>query len=477
MIDPATLPGLRFHTARDELRPTLGARQGAFGRIWLGQPFMPWQQLVADVLGELVPCDCSPGCIGKPAHPLGVVTVQRQAGKSHLALARTGERAMSRPGWRAWYTAQTGQHARDAFLKFNDEQIAGAPLEAVVHTLRGNGHEVMSWPNRSQLRPHPPTEQSLHSKQSDANDIDEAWAFGDDEGRLLMQAIAPTQLTRPHAQTVIWSAGGTAASTWLAGMVARGRAADPTLAYFEFAVPDELDVNDLDAMLHYHPAGPESGGWTVTRDGLAKLRTQLPDDDDFARAGGNRWTAIIGGAIDGRVWQAARWRDTIPADVPVAYGAARSADGSEAVLCAAALIDGRPVIELVDRWPAYGAAAEIRDRIGCELVTVAGTGAAAVLADDLQLLDGPVRVLTGRDEVAACGRLFDGLDALQIGIRQHEAFDAAVKIAGKRTVGHGGKAWAHTDAGSIAPMEAATWALSGLIHKPADHAPDWGWAE
>jgi hypothetical protein len=88
----------------------------------------------------------------------------------------------------------------------------------------------MKFPNLSQLRPHPPTEAALHGKQSDRNDIDEAWAFEEVRGKALMQAVAPTQLTRPHAQTFIWSAGGTAGSTWLADLVARGRGGDPGIA-------------------------------------------------------------------------------------------------------------------------------------------------------------------------------------------------------------------------------------------------------
>ena len=137
----------KFHTPRDESYPTRGRLAGGFATIWLGHPFMPWQQLVADVLGEYDPAT------GLPRYTLGVVTVQRQAGKSHLSMALRGERCLSVPGYRAWYTAQTGGDARDQFLKFHDDVVVGTPLDRVVRTLRGNGHEVMRWPNQSTIRP------------------------------------------------------------------------------------------------------------------------------------------------------------------------------------------------------------------------------------------------------------------------------------------------------------------------------------
>ena len=82
-----SLPSVRpkFATPRDPSRPTRGTRQGQFARIWLGQPFMPWQQQLADVAGELRPD-------GLPVYPMVVATLQRRAGKSHLCMARKGER-------------------------------------------------------------------------------------------------------------------------------------------------------------------------------------------------------------------------------------------------------------------------------------------------------------------------------------------------------------------------------------------------
>lgn len=452
------MPAPKFATKRDPSRPTLGTRQGKFARVWLGQPFMPWQQLVADVAGELRPD-------GNPAYPMVVVTVQRQAGKSHLAMAQTGERAFSRSRFRAWYTAQTGGDARDQFLKFDEEVVTGTALEAVVKTLRGNGHEVMKFPNGSQLRPHPPTETALHGKQSDRNDIDEAWAFDEEEGKLLLQAISPTQLTRPGAQTFIWSAGGTAASTWLASLVARGRAGDPTIAYFEWGIPDDADPEDLEVIAAHHPAY----GHTVTLDSLRAMRAQFGDDvPGWARAAGNRWTEVIGGAIRLDEWRASRHADPIPDDAPVGYGAARSADGSQVVVAAAAQVGDEVVCEVLDVLPVFGSAAAVKDWAGGESVAVDRSGPSASLADELDRLDAQLLPLGTREVSAACANVLDGIAARRYRFRQHPALDEAVRVAGTRAVGDGGKAWARVAAGApIAALEAVTNAAWSLTHREA----------
>lgn len=453
----------KFATKRDPSRPTRGTRQGQFARVWLGGELMPAQQYIADVAGELVR-DEETGLM-LPARSLVVVTEPRRAGKSHLAMAMRGERCFSVPNHRSWYTAQTGGDARDAFLKFG-EQIVDAPLGKVVRTLVGNGREVMKFPNLSTIRPHPPTEQALHGKECDDNDVDEAWAFSEEEGKALMQAIAPTQLTRPGAQTWIWSAGGTAESTWLAALVARGRAGDPSIAYFEAGIPDDADAEDLDVIAAHHPAY----GHTVTMQSLRSLRTQFGDDAaGWARAAGNRWTEVIGGAIGAATWATVRYTDPIPAGVPVGYGAARAEDGSHVAIAAAANIDGVVVVELVDVIPAHDAGKAVKAWAGGNDLVVDPSGPSAALVDDLVKARTPRLVQLGaRDSSAACAKFLDALPHRAYRFRPSEALDEAVKVAAKRRVGDGGYAWSRSTAGaSIAPLEAATNAAWAITHRRA----------
>lgn len=454
-VDIPGCPSPKFATARNPDAPTLGRLQGRFGEVWLGAPLMPWQQYVADVSGELRPD-------GRPRYKLVVCTVPRQAGKSHLAMSQVGERMVSVPNFRAWYTAQTGQDAADQFLKFADDVVAGTPLERVMRTKRGNGHQVMTAANGSTLRPHPPTEAAMHGKQSDRSDIDEGWAFPDFHGNQLLQAIAPTQLTRPMSQVFIWSAGGTAASTWLAELVARGRAGDPDMAFFEWGIPDDLDVNDLEAVASHHPAV----GHTMDLDAMRALRTLLTDDAEFARAAGNRWTEVIGGAIPPEQWRDAQHPAEMPEGV-TAWGVSRAGDGSHvAVAAATQLEDGRTLVELVDLLPSHGASGDIAALVGGDTVAVSRSGASAGVADSLALLPRvQLEQITTQAESAACQNVADALEARAWCVRPHQSLDDARQVVGKRRTTGGGFVWANTGEGSIAALEAATWATHALRHR------------
>lgn len=467
------MPAPKFATPRDESRPTRGPRQGRFADVWLRkpgrpQPFMPWQQLVADVAGELIE-DPESGLL-VPARSLVVVTLPRQAGKSHLSMSMIGERCMSRHDFRSWYTAQSGQDARDQFLKFYRENVKRTPLEKAVRTLIGNGREEMRWTNGSTLRPHPPSEEAMHGKQSDRNDIDEAWAFSELEGQNLMQAIGPTQLTRPGAQTWIWSAGGTTASTWLAELVARGRAGDPDMAYFEWGIPDDADAEDLDVVARHHPAV----GHTISRESLRALRNQFGKNDTagWARAAGNRWTEVIGGAIPAELYQAAKWIDPIPDGVKVGYGAATSADRTETVVAAAAEVAGHIVIEILDViGRPWGAAPQVAAWATDGQVAVDRVGPSASLADGLELERVDLVDFGTREATAAAANFLDGLEAGIIKIRPHPSIDAAVKVAVKRSTQDGAFLWARQSAGSsVAAIEAAGNAAFALGHRPVPAA-------
>lgn len=465
--DGELLPSPRFSTRRDSSRPTRGRLQAAFSDIWLQAPLMPWQRMVLDTGGELVQTDG----LWVPRYPIVLTTLQRQGGKSFVTMAKTGERAMSVPNYRAWYTAQTGQDARDQFLKFDQETIGDrGPLRSIVTTLKGNGHEAMRWPNGSTLRPHPPTEKALHGKQSDGNDVDEAWAFAEDEGKALMQAIAPTQLTRPQAQTWIWSAGGTPESTWLAGLIARGRDGDPGICYHEWAIPDDLDLADLESIARYHPAF----GHTVTLASIARLRANIPHDDEFARAAGNRWTDVIGGAIPTDVYLRARYADPIPDTAAVWLGAARSVDGVEVAVVAVALVGELMVAEVLDVMPAFACGEQVKfwsEATGTP-VALDVTGPGKVLLDDLTTAGCPVTPLAAADASVSVDQTLGALGARRLMIRQHPAMASAVTVAGTRRVGDGGKAWAKVRAGSsIAPVEALSSAVWAVRRPAAEKMP------
>lgn len=457
-----THPGLRFATPRNPDRATRGGRIAKFSELFLGRAFMPWQRDLVDRATEL-------DADGTPIYPVVLTTLQRQGGKSLLSLAKSAERCTSVPNSRAWYTAQTGYDARDQWKEFaNYVEQTDTPLNMITESLRGAGAEVMKFANGSTLRPHPPTEKALHGKQSDINDVDEGWAFTAAKGAELMQAIAPTQLTRRGAQTWIWSAGGTADSTWLAELVDLGRGGAPDICYTEYGIPDDLPLDDLEAIALHHPAF----GHTINLQAIKTLRANIRDDNEFARAAGNRWTEVIGGAIPAELWKTSRYADPIPEDAVIGYGAATSADRTETVVVAAAHIDGLVVGEVLEVITnPYGAAPRVAKWAVDGELAVDSRGPSASLAD--ALADFPRLMSIGTAEAtAAAANWLDGLHAGVIKARQHPSLDAAVQVAVKRLVADGAFLWARQSAGaSIAALEAFGLAAFALGHRPLPALP------
>lgn len=460
--DPSKLPPMpapKFATPRDPAYYSIGPLQSQFARTWYRRPLLRWQDLVLDVAGEQLPD-------GRPRYGFGVVTVQRQAGKTDVMLVSGGERCMSRPQFRYGHTAQTGEDARDQMKKYAEEVVEVSPLGSLVDVRRGNSQCDITFRNKSTIVPRPPTATKGHGNQFDLYDIDEGWAFDMEQGDAVLQAVAPTQLTRPFSQIRVWSAGGTADSTWLAELVARGRAADPTMFYFEWGIPDDLPLDDDALIASYHPAYGE----LVDTAAITKLRSIVDPTGTnpaaFARAAGNRWTEVIGGLISADLWKGLRYGDPVPEGTPIGFGAARSQDGTQVAIVSAVQDGDRIIVEVCDVLPtAWRAAEHIRGWVAGDTLAIGRSGASAGLYDDLLIAGSEPLGLGGRDASAACSQLYDALPHKAIVFREHPDLDAAVRIAGKRTVDGGGWVWAHTGQGQIAVLEAATYAVWALKHR------------
>lgn len=255
---PTLAPPAKYATARTPSNQTLGPA-AARTSLALGEPFMPWQQLVADVALELDPD--RPGCW---RYPLVVITVPRQAGKTTLMRAIRTTVALVRARRVILMTAQTGKDAKKQWNKLvaraTDRQSPLAPFAAVRQS---QGSEALTLPNGSAISPFAPTPKSVHGDTVHLWDIDEAWAFSADEGQALIDALDPTQITVPDRQAFLFSTQGTADSAWWAEYVAAGRAAtaDPTarMAYFEWSAPTDEDGAPIepyapDTVASFHPA-------------------------------------------------------------------------------------------------------------------------------------------------------------------------------------------------------------------------------
>jgi hypothetical protein len=450
----------RFATQRDDDYRTMGPAVAKVATA-LGTPLMPWQRYVADVGGE-VDAD------GRYRWPLVICTVPRQAGKTTLLLAQAVHRCLQGDHRFSWHTAQTGKDAREKWRELADA-VMGSPLRPLVRSMRKGVPESLTFTNGSKLSPHAPMRDALHGRQSDHSDIDEAWAFDEAQGTALLQAIQPTQATRPGAQTWLWSTRGDRSSTWFHGLIARAYAGEPGIAIFDWSIPDDLDPGDLDAVAAHHPAY----GLTIGRAALEGAQAALPPGE-FARAYGNRATGAGERVIPLEPWLAARTEEPVPAGRP-AYGIAVSADGSAGAIAAAVLdpTTGIPWVEVIEHRPGRSWLVDrVRSlRDAGQGVTGDRLGPAAPVIDQLELAGVDVIGLGGGDYPAACQDFYDRVAdpaGPRLRHRMHGALDDAADIAGKRLRGDGAWVWSRTrSAGDISALEAATLAAWTVLRNPA----------
>lgn len=477
-------PGLvppRYATARDWHYATYGGHAAAVAAA-MGTPFMPWQRYVADVALEV-------DAFGIFRYSLVVVTIQRQAGKTALDLSCGLQNALMGPGRRVWYTAQDGQNAsgkwREMAETFDGSKLLRPMARPGSKGIRlSNGSEAITMVNGSTIRPHPPTRDALHGKQSDRNTADEAWAHTYVQGSDLRQAIGPTTTTRrmktgQRPQLWILSTEGTVESTFLNPLLDGLRAEeDPSVAFFDWGLRDGDDPQDLEVVAARHPGF----GYTLDRDTLAdqwKLFQDAPGE--FARAFGNVRTGATERLIPAGPWTDAAWNDPFP-DGRVALAAAVGIDGMDTSIAVGTRRDPGTVVTALVKdghqagtaW-AIGRLRDLQARHGAPVVIdnrgpSAGLYDAAVRAG-LDVLGHNAKPGEPRYDAAAAtaaaSTMLEGITTGAFRYRPHEALDAAAELATRRYIGDG--AWMlgrRASVGSISALEAITLAGWGADHLP-----------
>lgn len=423
----------------------------------LGTPLMAWQSQVARVATER-------RADGKGwRYPIVVLTVPRQSGKTTLMRAIMSQRTLRYPGTQAFYTAQSGKDARERWGDLI--KIAEQKFPSLVSVRRGAGAECMEWLNgRGQVRTFAPTRTALHGYTPELVMIDEAFAFDEDLGAALMAAIIPAQATLSERQLWIVSTAGDAAATWFKAWVDKGREslADPLslIAFFEWAAPEGLDIQNTDNFALFHPAH----GYTQDSATFAQARDHM-DRHEFDRAFGNRWSVVKTTVIPGDVIEATTNTNQTPPDDPahmtLAYDVApdRSAASIWACWSDETGTHLRPYLSKPGTWWLQDAIMKARDEMGVERIAADDGGPARSATAALALRGIEVTRLSARDFASATG---DFIDALTTGTVDHNA-DAAfldgLEGAALRRLGET-DAWSRRDSvGPIHDVIAATVAL------------------
>jgi phage terminase large subunit-like protein len=473
----------RHHTARNLDRETLGPEVARIAQQRGHEP-MPWQRLMWDVALELDPAT------GLPWYDTGVVTVQRQSGKTDALGDLATHRCMTIPGARAWLTMQQG---KDASEWMRDKWHEDVPEEwvkrgHVVKSLRA-GSEGVSFPaTRGRFQVFAPKKSAMHSKQSDLTIVDEAWAHDADKGLELEQAIDPTQATRPGAQKIIASTAGDDGSEYLEGQLAAAIDAldDPESRTFlvDYGIPDDADPEDIAIVAAWHPAVGHTIDESVIAAARRRFRTKVnglwvDDSAGFARAYGNRPTRSRLAAFPPGTWEQ---RGTTflerPARVGAGFDVTPSGDAF-ALVVAWRLPDGRPVVEVVED---LAGTADAPGRIAAlarkHRGTTFGYDTAGIqtlnLADTISRRHRAIKLhgLAMDDTAAGCAALAGAVtDGTLVHFRQ-EPLNDAVAGASKKPFRDGGWLWARARSrANIAPLVAATVALRVYDQMPAASRP------
>lgn len=411
---------------------------------------MAHQQLIADVGGELLPD-------GSPAFREVIVTLMRQQGKTTLVLSTEVERCTLRPSaQRVAYTAQTGSDARKKLIDDQVPILQSSKLWPLVRRVsRAQGAEGIIWKNGSRIDVLASTVSAGHGKIVDLGMIDEAFDDLDDRRE---QSMLPAMITRPDAQLYVVSTMGTDASVYLNRKVDAGRAAalegrTSGIAYFEWSIPDEEDLDDPRVWWRHMPAL----GHTISEAAVAHARTTMTDGD-FRRAFGNQRTRSAERVIPEAAWRAANTPDMAP-ETGLVFVVETAQDRDWTAIVAAGKSNGIPVVEVVDYRPGTGwveeRVNELKAKHGATVWVEAESPAATVVPG--------ASVISKADAVDASEEFYDAVADLKVRIRSDQRFETAHAAATKKPVGESWR-FGRKAGRDVCPIVGATLALWALQH-------------
>lgn len=451
----------------------------------LRQPLMPWQQMVADVAGELIEIEERIGGVLRrlwvPAYPEVVITVPRQNGKTTLILAWELDRAFL---WEAFddkpqaiaYTAQSGSEARK---KFRGDQVPLLKRSkfAAGATFRYAADDMgVEFANQSKLTVWNNAEDSGHGSIVDLGVMDEIFADQDDRRE---QAFIPAMATRHDRQKLITSTAGTEKSVVLSRKQTLGRQSVEAgrregTAYFEWSADPKSDPEDPTTWWSCMPAL----GFTITERmvgaALEEMAKENGDLAEFSRAWLNIPTNSAGlRVIPYDVWE--RIFHDAPQPKPVVFAVDVNPERTFGSIAVGTAESG----ELVEHRPGLG---WLSDRI-VELwgkwkvpIAIDVTGPAGTLIEGLERAGVKVTRYEARQYAYACQSFFDRCMAESVRLwdgTTTRGLEVAAAGATQRTVGDGW-AWSRRNEQTvISPLIALTLAVHAASKPVSGPAMEW----
>lgn len=387
------------------------------------------------------------------------VTMMRQSSKTTSLMCLKIDRGLNfadHGPQRIQYSAQTGKDGREKMLDDEWPVIRKSKVRAAfLEPRRSNGNEAFRFKNGSLILNLASDQASGHGKTTDLGIIDEAFADVDDRRE---QSIIPAMATKEWAQLWVASTAGTAGSLYLKRKVDTGRAAVEAgsrdgVAYFEWSVPDDEDIDSPDVWAKYMPAY----GLTISDRAIRHARDTMTEGE-FRRAWCNQWTVTNERVLPYEDWTAVCSPDVEP-DGDIGFAVDVAPERSSAAIVAS---DDNSRLELVDHRQGVGwlnaRVVELAQRWS-STVTVDTASPAHSFADEWERLGVRVNRLSSREMAGACGTFYDAVVNHTVSIKSDARLDAAAAGASKRVSGDVWY-WARKDKSvDVSPIVAASIAL------------------
>jgi len=463
----------RWYTRRRHERPTYGPYWGRWAAA-MKKPYMPWQQYIADVAGEV---DHN----GRLCYKKIIITVPRQSGKTTLILSVVVGRAEAKGdefGGRQlmYYTAQTREKAREKLLQeYIPEIEACRALKGRYQKRIANGSEgVKFYSSNSSFTLTALKQDSGHGSVLDFGCLDEAMSQEDDT--VVGGAWEPATITRPMSQIWIPSTAGHSGSTYFRGVVDDARLAAERdsgygTAYIEFSADEKapgFDPYDEALWWRVMPALGFTQSIESVR-GIAHGGMKLPT---WKRAHLNIWVQNeLPSVLDVDKWGVCRKPETKRETRPVITVDVSASRKYTSITMGAAAADGTPMTRLIEYARGTGwvvdKLCQLRDTYDVPKFILDGASPAGSLVEDLAKEHINLHIMTAREMAQACGMYYDAVENLKIIHFGEPALELAVTGAAKRELGD---AWAWTRKESdseaqvdISPLVGATMAHWGQV--------------
>lgn len=440
----------------------------------------------------------------------GAVIAGRQNLKTGLMMFRAlGKALLLKRPLQVW-TAHKETATDQAILDFLEMAEASSELSRRIREVtEGKGSKEIRFTNGCRIVFRPRTAKAGQSMSADDVDFDEDFATKAEH----LASLVPILSTRPLAQIGRFSSAPHKESDELRALMARGRAAaegrssEPRLLYAEWSSQRIVGETSQGVPIYGPPpcanadcthvagvavgciaddreiikaASPSAGRSTrpaISWEYLAEERRTIPVAELFRERLG---VGVEDQGSDGDLFDDVAWGDLHDAaeEPPVAaLGMALSVDRRTFSIGAAGRrADGRIHLGAVDQTmrisDAAGLLAAAQAKYDAEIV-VDSRGPAADLLDDIRVAEPGLRIreIDLDDAIAASSWLYDSARDRTITHHHHPELDADVRAAAWRYVGDRRLLGRRQSEGSIAMLEAATfagWLLGGNDYDVSD---------